>query len=100
MSIRWSGWIWSGGAWKKVCERGDRSRCAKELAKHARAAGIKDPTRLALSVGNVPPWTPPTSGEEAASSPGDSNPRPVMPRAEEGSRGRQPREPSPPRVEK
>jgi hypothetical protein len=69
MSIRWSGWIWSGSAWKKVCERGDRSRCAKELAKCARGAGIKDPTQRALSVGNVPAWTPPTAGDDAADTP-------------------------------
>ena len=66
MSIRWSGWIWSGGAWKKVSERGDRSRCAKELAEHARAEGIHDPTRVALSLGNVPSWTPQTAATEAS----------------------------------
>jgi hypothetical protein len=72
LSNRWSGWLWADGTWMKVCEKGEFTRCARELAEHARAAGIKDPTRLAMSLGNVPAWTPPAAGDGAPGSPGEA----------------------------
>jgi hypothetical protein len=70
MSIHWSGWIWAEGVWTKVCERGDFTRCTQELYEQAKATGIKDPTRLALSIGTVPAWTPQAAGEDASDTPG------------------------------
>jgi hypothetical protein len=58
VKARWSGWIWVDGSWKKVCEKGGSAGCARELARRAKAAGVKDRARLALSLGGVPPWTP------------------------------------------
>jgi hypothetical protein len=72
MSIRWSGWIWANGTWRKVCAKGDFTLCIQELYEQAKAAGIKDPTRLAMSLGNVPPWTPQAAGDKAADTPGEA----------------------------
>lgn len=66
MNIHWSGWIWAGRAWKKVCEKGNFTCCTDELYEHAKAAAIKDPTRLAITVGNIPAWIPQAAAKKAS----------------------------------
>jgi hypothetical protein len=58
--------IWVSSVCVKEEIEGDRSRCAKELAEHARAEGIQDPTMYALSLGSIPSWAAQTAADETA----------------------------------
>jgi hypothetical protein len=57
--MRWSGWLWVGSAWQRVCAADDIGTCARRLGVVGKHRGIG--TRYqALTGGAAPTFTPKT----------------------------------------
>jgi hypothetical protein len=59
--MRWCGWCWDGGAWRKVCQAESLAACARQLTAEGKRRGVPEVHQV-LTGGGAPTFVPPPRG--------------------------------------
>lgn len=56
--MEWFGFIYSAGAWERVCDAHDLGSCHRKLNAICRERGVRGDREAAMTSGAPPSWTP------------------------------------------
>lgn len=68
----WFGWIWTGGAWQRVCEGASLAECSDRLSAECRRRGVQ--AKYSCLTGGGAPRFIPHDATQAIRSDGENSP--------------------------